>query len=132
MKIAIFIISIVLLALVAILLQPVPVPAQRLPVNAFLVSVRACDIGDGWVLPFKVTTVTAGTNVVPIQDVALRHYVLSTFCQWTDCTTRTFRVESAGYEPREYTVSGKKDVIAVLRLTSPLDSSKYDSTHESQ
>lgn len=111
MKIAMVIISIALIAVVAILLQPVP--AQRLPVNAFLVSVRACDSGDGWVLPFKVTTVTAGRNV-PIQDIALRHYVLSTFCQWADWTTRTFRVESAGYEPREYTVSGKKDIIAVL------------------
>ena len=88
-------------------------PRPPMPTNAFLVSVRACDSEDAWVVPFKVTTSISGTNV-PIQEVALTHYTLSTYCQWSDCTTRTVRVEAAGYAPREYTVSGKKNIIAVL------------------
>lgn len=88
-----------------------PAPT-RMPPNAFLVSVRTCD-EEAWVLPFKVTTKIGGTNV-PIQDVAITHYTLSTFCQWADCTTRTIRVEADGHIPREYTVSGKKNIIAIL------------------
>ena len=90
--------------------RPLPV---RMPPNAFLVSVLACDVEDAWVLPFKVTTKVGETNL-PIEDVAITHYTLSTFCQWSDCTTRTIRVEADGHLPREYTISGKKDIIAVL------------------
>ena len=89
--------------------RPAPI---RMPPNAFLVSVRACD-EESWVLPFKVTTEVGG-KYVPIEDVAITHYTLSTFCQWSDCTTRTIRVESVGHIPREYTVSGKKNIIAIL------------------
>ena len=111
MHIAIMIGLVVVAVVVVIVLRPSP-PAP-VPVNVYLVNVRACDIEDAWVLPFKVTTEQAGTHV-PIQAVALRHFTLSTFCQWADWTTRTFRVEAAGYEPREYTVKGKKDIVAVL------------------
>jgi hypothetical protein len=112
MKMIITISCIVVLAVTVFFLLKAP-PAPRLPAHAFLVGVRACDAEDAWVMPFKVTTDRGGT-IVPIQEVAFSHFTLSTFCQWTDWTTRTVRVEAEGYEPREFTVSGKTNIIAVL------------------
>jgi hypothetical protein len=88
--------------------HPAPLPA-----GAFLVSVRACDVETAQVLTFQVSTPLNGSNV-PIQQVAFHDYTVSTFCQWVDSTTRTFTVEAKGYIPRQYTVTGKKDIIAVL------------------
>ena len=85
----------------------------RLPSGAFLVSVRACDVETAQVLPFRVSTELSGTNW-PIQHVALHDFTLSTFCQWVDCTGRTFTVESPGYLPRRFTATGKRDIIAVM------------------
>jgi len=116
MKLVITIIVVVMIVVAIIVLLPPgdrTAPQSMLPSNAFLVSVRACDVEDAWVLPFKVTTNKSGTNV-PIQEVALSHFTLSTFCQWTDWTARTIRVEAVGYEPREYKVTGKRNIIAVL------------------
>jgi len=83
------------------------------PHDAYVASVRACDVEDARVLCIKVLTPQADTNV-PIQSVALAHCTLSTFCRWVDATNRTVIVEADGYEPRRYEVSGSRDIIAVL------------------
>jgi len=114
MKTTIIIAIVIGIGIIVWLLSRIDRPASvPIPPNAYLVSVRACDVEDAWVLPITVTTEFQGSNV-PIQAVAFSDFTLATFCQWIDYTTRTIRVESEGYQPRKYTLTGKRDIIAVL------------------
>ena len=83
------------------------------PPGAFLVSVRACEAESTIRVPFKVTTNIEGRDI-PIEEIAFHCFTNRGMCQWVDWTTRVIRVESSGYEPREYTVTGKQNIIALL------------------
>jgi hypothetical protein len=105
--------AILAIAVAICLVMRKPAASAALPPNAFVVSVRAGDASNARLLPFEVTTSGQGGGVL-IQDIALHSFTNSTVCEWVDWTTRTIRVESPGYEPREYTVTGKQDIIALL------------------
>ncbi len=83
------------------------------PRNAFMVSVKAGDVNTAMVLPFKVFALTNGVKI-PIQDCALEHRTLATFCTWSDHVKRSISVEADGYQPREYEISGKTNIIVML------------------
>ena len=90
-------------------------PGERAttPPYYYVASVRACDVEDAWVLPFTIEAGAGGTNA-PIQSLALAHLTLATYCRWADSTARTIRVESPGYHPRTYTITGSTNIIAVM------------------
>jgi hypothetical protein len=85
--------------------------AKRQP--AYQVSVKAGDVEDGRRLSFKVFTTRNGARV-PIQDCGVKHSTMATLCSWRDDVPRDITVEAEGYLPREYRVTGKTNIIAML------------------